>query len=116
LLEHGADPNAAGAGFTALHWAAGLWETELTGPRGIAVERDAEWRALRGVQSGKVELIKTLLAHGADPNARIAKPPLRVGFTRGGLNLVGATSLVVAAAAADAELMRLLAAGGADAK
>jgi ankyrin repeat protein len=114
LLEHGADPNAAGAGFTALHWASGSWETELTGPRGIAVERDEEWRALRGVQSGKIELIKALLAHGADPNARITRPPLRVGFTRGGLNLVGAPPFLVAAAAADAELMRLLAASGAD--
>jgi ankyrin repeat protein len=116
LLEHGADPNADGPGFTALHWAAGIWETELTGPRGIAVERDEEWRALRGVQSGKMELIKALLARGANPNARITKPPLRVGFTRGGLNLVGATPLLVAAAAADAELMQLLAAAGADSR
>jgi len=116
LLDHGADANAAGAGFTALHWAAGIWETELTGPRGIAVERDEEWRALRGVQSGKLELIKALLAHGGNPNARITKPPLRVGFTRGGLNLIGATPFVVAAAAADAELMRLLATSGADPK
>jgi len=116
LLDHGADANAAGAGFTALHWAAGIWETELTGPRGIAVERDEEWRALKGVQSGRLELIKALLAHGANPNARITRPPLRVGFTRGGLNLIGATSFLVAAAAADAELMRLLAANGADPK
>jgi ankyrin repeat protein len=114
LLEHGADPDAGAAGFTALHWAAGIWETELTGPRGIAVERDEEWRPLRGLQSGKTELIKALLVHGANPNARLTKPPLRVGFTRGGLNLVGATPFLLAAAAADADLMRRLAAGGAD--
>ena len=35
LLDHGADPNADGAGYTALHWAAGAWETELTGTGGI---------------------------------------------------------------------------------
>lgn len=114
LLEHGADPNADGAGFSALHWATGLWETELTGPRGIAVARDEEWRALRGVPSGKTELIQALLAAGADPNARMTKPPLRVGFTRGGLNLAGATPFLAAAAAADADLMQLLAARGAD--
>jgi ankyrin repeat protein len=114
LLDHGADPNAEGPGFTPLHWAAGLWETELTGPRGIDTVRDEEWRALRGISEGKLELITALLEHGANPNAAIVKPPQRVGFTRGGLNLVGATPFVVAAGAADAALMRLLVAHGAD--
>jgi ankyrin repeat protein len=114
LLERGADPNLSGGGFTALHWAVGLWETELTGPRGIDTTRDEEWRALRGVGAGKTELVKALLAHGADPNSTITRAPQRVGFTRGGLNLVGATPFVVAAAAGDAGLMRRLAAGGAD--
>jgi hypothetical protein len=69
----------------------GSWETELTGPRGIAAQRDEEWRALAGITEGKLEFVRALLAHGADPNARIVKPPQRVGFTLGGLNLVGAT-------------------------
>jgi ankyrin repeat protein len=115
LLAHGADPNADAAGYTALHWAAGVWETELTGPRGIATERDEEWSALRGVRTGKHSLVAALLAHGADPDVRIAKAPQRVGFTRGGLNLIGATPFLVAAAAGDAALMRLLAANGANA-
>ncbi len=114
LLDRGADPGADAAGYTALHWAAGVWETELTGPRGIETTRDEEWRALRGVGTGKLELVEALLAHGANPNALIAKPPQRVGFTRGGLNLVGATPFLVAAAAGDASLMRLLAANGAN--
>jgi ankyrin repeat protein len=114
LLDHGADPDADAPGYTALHWAAGIWETELTGPRGIVTERDEEWRALRGVRTGKLELVQALLAHGANPNAQIVKPPQRVGFTRGGLNLVGATPFLVAAAAGDASLMRILSANGAN--
>jgi ankyrin repeat protein len=114
LLERGANPNHAAPGFTALHWASGVWETELTGPRGIAAHRDEEWRALGGITDGKLDLVRALLAHGADPNARIVKPPQRVGFTRGGLNLVGATPYLVAAAAGDAAVMRLLVQAGAD--
>ena len=114
LLERGANPNHAAPGFTALHWASGVWETELTGPRGIAARRDEEWRAFGGITEGKLELVRALLARGADANARIVKPPQRVGFTRGGLNLVGATPYLVAAAAGDAAVMRLLADAGAD--
>ena len=113
LLERGANPNHTAPGFTALHWASGVWETELTGPRGIAAQRDEEWRALGGITEGKPEFVRALLAHGADPNARIVKPPQRVGFTLGGLNLVGATPYLVAAAGGDAAVMRLLAQAGA---
>ena len=42
LLGKGADPNADGAGYTALHWAAGSWETELT-VTSITPQRDGEW-------------------------------------------------------------------------
>jgi ankyrin repeat protein len=108
LLERGANPNHQGAGYGALHWAAGLWETELTGPRGIDTSRDDEWRALDGAVEGKHDLVKALLAHGADPNAAIAKAPPRVGFTGGSLNLVGANAFVVAAASGDAAMMRML--------
>jgi len=114
LLERRANPNHQGPGYTALHWAAGLWETELTGPRGIVADRDQEWQALGGVGEGKIELVKALLAHGADPNAAIVRPPPRVGFTLGTLSLVGATPFLVAAAAGDAALMRVLATAGAN--
>lgn len=115
LLDQGADANAAGAGFAALHWAAGSWETEITGPYGFVAERHDEWRALRGVPTQRLELVKALLDHGADPNARLVKPPPRVGFsvfnTR---SLEGATPFWLAAMAADVDSLRLLAASGAD--
>lgn len=122
LLDHGADPNANGAGYTALHWASGTWETELTGPNGIVTEPDDEWGALAGVRAGKLELVKALLAHGADANAPLAKTPPRVGYTQlqvehrvVGVNIYsGATPFLLAATAADVDVMRVLAAAGAD--
>ena len=75
LLDHGADPNAKTAGYTALHWAAGTWVTQLTGKFGITPE-SKEWGALGGLRgAAKVAFVKQLLAHGADPNARVAKTP-----------------------------------------
>ena len=115
LLEQGADPNAAEAGYTALHWAAGSWETELTGQRGIVTDRDDEWRALRGVPTEKLEMVKALLAHGADPNARLVKSPPRVGFSVfNSKSLEGATPFWLAAMAADVDMLRVLSASGAD--
>ena len=147
LLEAGADPNAgpvarrrraaavpdaaaAAAGdearapdYTALHWAVGAWQTELAGPNGIAVERDPEWEAIRGVPGDdKRVLVETLLAFGADPNAPLRRIPPRFGYSqisyehnKQGVNVYGgATPLLLAAMAGDAEVMRRLAAGGAD--
>ena len=117
LLEHGADPNIAELGFTPLHWAAGSWHTELTGSlHGIDADRDDEWRSLNGIWIGKLELVQSLLEHGADPHARLAKPPPRYGFTSGRfqVSLVGATPFLLAAMDANVEVMRALAAAGAD--
>jgi ankyrin repeat protein len=108
LLDQGADANAAGAGYTALHWAAGTWETALTGVFGFE-----SW--MSGLKTGKPELVKALLAHGANPNARLTKNPPKFGDSQArGVSLIGATPFALAALAADAGMMRILAAGGAD--
>jgi ankyrin len=137
LLDHGADPNAKTAGYTALHWAAGTWVTQLTGKFGITPESE-EWGALGGLRGpAKVAFVKQLLAHGADPNDRVVKTPPLFGTSfsshctancgRGiglplnhslnnvlGVNLDGATPLLLAAEAGDAAVMRALLDAGAD--
>jgi len=86
LLDKGANPNAADHdGYTALHYAA---------------------NARNGLES-----VKNLLAHGADPNARLIKD-----LSKGDLNAtpVGATPFFLAAANRNVAVMRLLASNGAD--
>ncbi len=117
LLEHGADASADGPGYTALHWAAGSWHTELTGRlRGIATDADAEWRSLNGVRGGKLALVDALLAHGADPDVRLGSAPPQFGFAsqRFRVSLVGATPFLLAAMDANVDVMRRLAGAGAD--
>lgn len=90
LLARGADPDAAGAGYGALHAA---------------------------VLRADPALAQTLLARGADPNARLTRgTPVPHGtyqfvFT---LREKGATPLLLAAKYLEPRLLRLLAAGGAD--
>lgn len=113
LLEHGADPNYNGPGYTPLHWAAGTWETEMNGDNGMTAPKGHEWDRMRGVQEGKYELVKALLDHGADPNALIENTPSRFGF-QVFKHKVNETPLWLAAFACEPEIMRLLADRGAD--
>ena len=110
LLEQGADPNIDDAGFTALHWAVGTWESGEANPVfGFA-------DAMSGIpdRQAKLQLVKALLAHGANPNGRMTgRPP---GFAGGHTDAIGATPLLLASAAVDMELIRLLLAAGADPK
>jgi ankyrin repeat protein len=110
LLERGADPNKSGAGFNALHWAAGSWENDISGsvgPEGYA------WIA--GLGPGKLDLVKALLAHGANPNAKMDRRPPKYGYGSGSrLNVAGATPFLLAAVGAKADIMKALLAAGAD--
>ena len=113
LLERGADPNMEQAGYTPLHWASGVWEAPIT----FDYELRGEWAALRGVptRDGQLRLIRALIEHGADPNAQLTKsPPRNSSSIFPGQELVEATPFFLAAVAADAEVMRLLLAAGAD--
>jgi ankyrin repeat protein len=116
LLDRGANAKYDGAGYTALHWAAGSWETELT-VTSISPDREGEeWRTVAGLREGRLELVKALIQHGADVNARITRTPQRVGSSKNpGLpELEGATPFVVASVAGAVDVMRELVAHGAD--
>jgi ankyrin repeat protein len=111
LLEQGADPNVLDAGFTPLHWASGEWEG------GISNQVYGFSDAMSGIpnRQAKVQLVKALLAHSADPNARMTRrPPGFAGLGGGYEDAPGATAFLLASAAADLEMMRLLVSGGAD--
>ena len=106
LLSRGADPNLdGGAGFLPLHWASGTYEDGVSGALGAKPEK-YQRRGSKG--SGKLELVKDLLAHGADPNLRVAKKPSPAG------NAPGATPFVLAAQAGERAIMQALLEAGAD--
>jgi len=91
LLEKDALPNAAAGGYTAAH---------------VAVLR------------GDTELVKALLAHGANPNARITRgTPITRSAQEFVLpnSLIGATPFLLAMKFLELDSMRALAAAGADA-
>lgn len=112
LLDRGADPNILDAGFTPLHWASGTWENGLANPVYGFVD------PIGGIpdREAKLKLVKALLARGANPNLQMtARPPGYGGTGTGGYNdAPGATAFILAANAADVEMMRLLLAGNAD--
>jgi uncharacterized protein len=89
LLDRGTDPNAAGAGYSALHAA---------------------------VMRGDAETVKALLAKGANPDAQLTRgSPVRRFGSQWALpnNLAGATPLFIAAMFLEIDLMRVLLAAGA---
>ena len=117
LLAQGANPNQSAAGMSALHHAVyGVGQNRAAGGGGD------DGSGLRG----REELVRALLAHGADANARQTAPGL-MGFGGEGkhgafeafgwgTNRVGATPFYLAADCSNAnpELMRILLDHGAD--
>jgi ankyrin repeat protein len=102
LLDAGADPNADLPGYTVLH--------AITAVRKPGVGDNDPAPEGSGSMSS-IELVKTLVARGADPNARMTK---KANLSNTRLNEIGATPFMLAALTADAELMKTLAALGAD--
>jgi ankyrin repeat protein len=90
LLERGANANTIGAGYTALHAA---------------------------ILRGDLETVNALLAHGADPGARLLRPnPVQRASEDWSLKrpMVGATPYWLAASFREAGIMRTLVEGRAD--
>lgn len=102
MLDAGADPNASAQGWTALHQI--TWVRKPgKGDNDPAPEGSGNLSSL--------DLVRKLVAHGANVNARMTKSG-NVGRTS--MNMIGATPFMMAARTADAPLMRLLAELGAD--
>ena len=95
LLERGADPNLAEAGYTALHVASG---------------------------TGQLRAVTALLAHGADPNDGLTMPKRLMDalipgdgyLTTGWVSQIDSTPFMLAAKSVDVAMMRLLLEHGAD--
>lgn len=122
LLDKGADPNNMKPGFAVLHWVAGTWESGHAHDyifNEVAVNRVHEWSVLAGIPSvqQKHELIRTLVARGAQVNAVMQKAPPRFGHSlfKTGL-LRGATPFYLASVTSDIPTMKLLLELGADPK
>jgi ankyrin repeat protein len=103
LIEHGANPNLANAkGWTPLY---------------LAVKnRNQETTALPAPSTdGVLQMISTLLDHGANPNLQIqADTEIHQGMTALWLKEAGATPLLRAALCGDLTVVKLLLAHGAD--
>jgi len=104
LIDKGANINAMDwYGETPLWAAVDIRNLDIPGPhQGNGVDREAA-----------LELIRTILAHGANPDARTKEyPPQRRWITRLGslswVDFTGQTAFVRAALAGDVEVMRLL--------
>jgi uncharacterized protein len=102
LLDAGADANAAGQGWTALHTITWIrhpgYASNDPAPTGSG-------------NMNSIEMVEKLVAKGCDVNARMMK---RTNVGLSSLNTSGATAFLLAARTGDAELMRLLAKLGAD--
>jgi ankyrin repeat protein len=97
LIDHGADPNAEGPGWSALHQLA--WTRRPPIQHGLPPP----------VVTGKIdslELARKLLEKGANPNARMTKEPS--DGARNIMNRLGSTPFLQAAKLGDVPYMKLL--------
>jgi ankyrin repeat protein len=109
LLERGADPTlASDAGSTPLYAAINT--------RWIPKARFAQQQAYLQQNATLIDVMRALLDHGADPNARLTKHLwyMEYNFSQLGVDTWGATPFWRAAHGLDVEAMRLLVEYGAD--
>ena len=104
LLDRGADPNLAGAGWNALHQTV---RTRRPNPSG----------GLAGpIPTGRldsIDVVRKLIARGVDVDARMMTNGMKDG-QRSRLNRLGATAFFLAAKNTDVEALRVLIEAGAD--
>src|SRR3954452_5621297 len=109
LLDKGANPNLAqGNGVTPLYAALNCqWSDKALYPQPRAFEQQ---------HTSYLDLMKALLEHGADPNARLARKVwyAQYDFDQSGVDESGGTPFFRAAYAADVDGMKLLLKYGAD--
>jgi ankyrin repeat protein len=104
LLDRGADPNAAAAGWNALHQTVHSRRPNLGYTPGPVATGNVD----------SIDLIKKMIAKGVDVNARMTRNGMKDG-QRNRVNRLGATAFFLAAKNTDFEAMKVLAAAGADA-
>jgi ankyrin repeat protein len=109
LLERGADPNVVDAsGMTALYAA-----VDMRAPANLLTRPEPKLRDALDA----VGVVKSLLAHGADPNIQLKKPIIgrHQNLVGDGQLTEGATALARASKTCDVPMMKVLLDGGADA-
>jgi uncharacterized protein len=103
LLDRGANPNHAGAGWNALHQTVHSRRPNLGYTPGPVPTGSLD----------SIEVVRKLIAKGIDVNARMRKNGMKDG-QRNRVNRLGATALFLAAKNTDLEVLRVLLAAGAD--
>ena len=105
MLDRGADPNLAGAGWNAIH--------QLVRTRRMNTGFGFPGPIPTG-HTDSVDVLRKMIAVGGDVNARMTVNGMKDG-QRNRLNRLGATSFFLAAKVTDTEAMRVLVDAGADA-
>jgi uncharacterized protein len=121
LLDKDANPNL-GPGFTPLHWAAAKIDHQLSDKSNGILSENTEWSTFGGLRDAeRLEVVKALIAHGANVNARMEKSLSFGVYVKSYMcnsdtrcTLAGATPFLLATWANDLDVMRELVAHGAD--
>jgi ankyrin repeat protein len=105
LLERGADPNLAAAGWNALHQTIHSRRPNLGYTPGPVPTGSLD----------SIQIVKKLIARGVKLDARMTKNGMKDG-QRNRVNRLGATAFFIASKTTDVEVLKVLAAAGADSR